>query len=58
MHEHDAVNQKVGEWYSSFESGASSLVKWSNQFIDQDWLMFMGILLVLVSVGVFGLRNS
>ena len=58
MQEHERVNQQVGEGYNSFEDGAAELVKWSNQFVDQDWLMFIGILMALVLFGMMGLRNS
>ena len=58
MQEHERVNQKVGDWYNSFEDGAADLVKFSNQFVDQDWLMFIGILLALILFGFMGLRNS
>jgi hypothetical protein len=58
MQEHEAVNKKVGEWYNSFADASEALVKWSNQFIDQDWLTAIGILLALILFGVLGLRNS
>ena len=58
MQEHEMVNQKVGEWYNSFEDGAASLVKWSNQFIEQDWFMFIAILLALTLFGFMGLRKT
>ncbi len=58
MQEHEIVNQKIGEWYNSFESGAAELVKFSSQFIQQDWFMFIAILLALILFGVMGLRNT
>jgi hypothetical protein len=58
MQEHEAVNKKVGEWYNSVADASDALVKWSNQFIDQDWLTAIGILLALILFGVLGLRNS
>ena len=58
MKEPDKVNEKLGEWFNSFEDGANALVEFSSQFISQDWLMFIGILLALVLFGVMGLRNS
>ncbi len=58
MKEHEAVNQKVGGWYNNLEEGAAELVKFSSQFIDQDWTMFIAILLALILFGVMGLRNA
>lgn len=58
MQEHEAVNKKVGEWYNSFEDAAAELVKWSSQFVDQDWFTFIAILLALVLFAVMGLRNT
>ena len=48
MEEHEAVNKKVGEWYDSVADASEALVKWSNQFIDQDWRTAVGIMLALI----------
>ena len=58
MTQHEAVNQKVGEWYNSFEDGSAALVQFASQFVDQDWLMFIAIFLALILFGVSGLKNS
>ena len=58
MQQHEAVNQKVGEWFNNFEGGAAGLVEWSSQFVDQDWFMFIAILLALVLFSAMGLRNT